>query len=207
MKTCTKCKVEQLLADFHKDKNRKDGLHLHCKVCVKQYFKKNKEAIADQKKDYYEQNKKHLIEYSKQWYKENSDYVCDIKKQYRKDNKHKVAGWKKQWEKERRANDPAHIMIKNLRSGLYTAMNGTSKPKKTMELLGCTREHFIHHLASQFTDGMNWKNYGVHGWHIDHMQPISLFDHNDPEQVAVCWHYTNLQPLWAKDNIRKSNKV
>ena len=74
-----------------------------------------------------------------------------------------------------------------------------------MELLGCSQEYLREHLSAQFTEGMTLENYGE--WHIDHIQAVSLFDHNDPEQVAICWHYTNMQPMWAKDNIIKSNKI
>ena len=54
---------------------------------------------------------------------------------------------------------------------------------------------------------MTWKNYGRNGWHIDHILPCSSFDLTDPEQRRKCFHYTNLQPLWEIDNIRKSDKV
>jgi len=96
-------------------------------------------------------------------------------------------------------------MIDNLRTGLRYAMNGTYKPKRTMELLGCSRKQLKKHLSAQFTEGMTPENYGE--WHMDHIIPVSSFDHHDPEQVAICWHYTNLQPLWAEDNLRKSDKL
>jgi DNA/RNA endonuclease G (NUC1) len=54
---------------------------------------------------------------------------------------------------------------------------------------------------------MNWENYGKNGWHIDHIIPCASFDLTDPKQQKNCFHYTNLQPLWAADNIRKSDKI
>ena len=77
---------------------------------------------------------------------------------------------------------------------------------KTMELLGCSIETCCQHLESKFQPGMTWENYGQHGWHIDHIRPCASFDLTDPEQQRECFHYTNLQPLWAEDNIRKSDK-
>ena len=62
------------------------------------------------------------------------------------------------------------------------------------------------HLERQFTQGMTKENHGKYGWHVDHIKPCSSFDLSDIEQQKLCFHYTNLQPLWAKDNIKKSNK-
>jgi len=72
-------------------------------------------------------------------------------------------------------------------------------------IFGCSGDEMKKHLEKQFTDGMSWDNYGLHGWHIDHISPLSLSTTlNDLLEKA---HYTNLQPLWAKDNIKKSNKI
>ena len=84
-------------------------------------------------------------------------------------------------------------------------LEGTSKAESQMKLLGCTRDHYLQHMEAQFTEGMSWGNYGE--WHQDHIQPISSFDHKDPEQQKICWHYTNFQPLWAKDNCSKHDRI
>ena len=76
-----------------------------------------------------------------------------------------------------------------------------------MKLVGCTLDELKNHLEKQFTKGMTWKNYNYRGWHVDHIIPCSSFDLIDPEQQKECFHYTNLQPLWGKDNIKKSNKI
>ena len=94
--------------------------------------------------------------------------------------------------------------MSNLRSRAYSAIKGKSKSKHTIELLGCSVEELKIHLEKQFVKDMNWQNYGQ--WHIDHIKPCSSFDLTDPEQQKLCFHYSNLQPLWAKDNIKKSNK-
>lgn len=75
-----------------------------------------------------------------------------------------------------------------------------------LELLGCSTSILKKHIETQFTEGMSWDNHGIHGWHIDHIKPISKHDMNDIEDVKKAFHYTNLQPLWAKDNLQKSNK-
>jgi 5-methylcytosine-specific restriction endonuclease McrA len=88
-----------------------------------------------------------------------------------------------------------------------SALKNNAKAGHTVELLGCSIEDLRSHLEQQFTPGMTWDNYGVHGWQIDHIIPLSYFNLSDPEQQKRAWHYTNLQPLWAVDNIRKSNKI
>jgi hypothetical protein len=85
-------------------------------------------------------------------------------------------------------------------------LKGNIKHQRTIEMLGCTAKELKNYLASKFTDGMTWENYGMDGWHVDHIRPCSSFDLSDPEQQRQCFHYTNLQPLWAKDNLQKGNK-
>jgi len=73
-----------------------------------------------------------------------------------------------------------------------------------LDLLGCTVEELRAHLEKQFKRGMSWSNYGR--WHIDHIRPCASFDLTDPEQQRICFHYSNLQPLWAEENMRKGAK-
>ena len=84
------------------------------------------------------------------------------------------------------------------------ALHGGSKSVGTIELLGCTVVELTSRFEALFTPGMTWENMGE--WHIDHIRPCASFDLTDPEQQRQCFHYTNLQPLWAEDNLRKSDK-
>jgi hypothetical protein len=92
-------------------------------------------------------------------------------------------------------------MTENLRRLTHKAFKGFSKNGSSEELLGCSWETAKAHLESGFTDGMTWENYGKYGWHIDHIVPLCSAN-NGEEARALC-HYTNLQPLWAKDNLIK----
>lgn len=74
----------------------------------------------------------------------------------------------------------------------------------TIRLTGCSIQDLKHYLELQFQPGMTWDNYGLHGWHIDHIKPCASFDLTDPEQQKECFYFTNLQPLWAKENRMKS---
>jgi 5-methylcytosine-specific restriction endonuclease McrA len=71
---------------------------------------------------------------------------------------------------------------------------------------GCSYDEFKIHIESQFTDDMSWDNYGLKGWHIDHIKPLSGFNLDSQCELKKAWHYTNLQPLWAEDNLKKGSK-
>ena len=96
----------------------------------------------------------------------------------------------------------------NLRNRIYYAVlaDGASKAQSTADLIGCTVQELRQHLEAQFADDMSWENYGRTGWHIDHIRPCASFDLSDPDQQRQCFHYTNLQPLWASDNMRKGDR-
>jgi hypothetical protein len=112
--------------------------------------------------------------------------------------------------KARYANISEHNRIKKLLSSrIHKAItrngNGARKAASTMELIGCTIAEVRAHLESKFSPGMTWKNCGRNGWHIDHIRPCDSFNLEDPGQQRICFHFTNLQPLWEANNISKSN--
>jgi len=102
--------------------------------------------------------------------------------------------------------DPAFKILINLRSrvGLALKAQNADKNFKTIDLLGCSPAECRKYLEFLWTEGMSWGNHAVDGWHIDHIIPCKSFNLTDPEQQKLCFHYTNLQPLWAKDNLDKS---
>jgi hypothetical protein len=112
-------------------------------------------------------------------------------------------------ERKRKIIDPGFRVKCNLRRRLRTLMKSTKKggSRTSSSLIGCSTKQLAKHLESQFSKGMSWENYGIDGWHVDHILPCSSFDHNDPRQVAQCWHWTNLRPLWAKENMLKSDEI
>lgn len=99
-----------------------------------------------------------------------------------------------------------HRMVSRLRGRLGRLVKLGKAVKKTymLDLLGCDLESFLSHLESQFKDGISWDNYGE--WHIDHIKPCAKFDLFDIEEQKKCFHYSNLQPLWASDNCKKHDK-
>lgn len=99
--------------------------------------------------------------------------------------------------------DPEFRLLNNLRNRVRIALKRATKSGSTFDLLGCSPSELKLHMECQFQEGMTWENMG--DWHIDHIRPCSSFDLTDPEQQKECFHYSNLQPLWAEDNLRKSD--
>lgn len=106
--------------------------------------------------------------------------------------------------KRRYHSDPWFKLYQLLRTRIKDALAGKNKSAKTVELLGAPWVWVEAYLEEQFVLGMSWENHGP-VWHIDHIRPISSFDLTDPEQQKICFHWTNLQPLFALDNLRKSD--
>lgn len=183
-------------------------------------------ARASAKKSFskwYSKNKQICLKRCAAWKKKNPEKKKLWDKRYRESNSEKISEYKKNWKKrhlarvnanarrrsyERRKSDVNYRILRNLRSRLWGAFS-TGEHKKaygTMRLIGCTIQNFKNHLESRFSSGMNWGNYGHNGWHIDHIIPCCQFDLSVPEQQINCFHYSNLQPLWASDNFRKTRK-
>ena len=184
---------------------------LNNKENSKQYLLDNKEKISEQKKEYYLDNKEKISEYQKQYRLDNKENS----KQYCLDNKDKISEQKKEYylknkenirirDKKRRYVNIEYRLTLNLRRRVLLALQGKSKSKRTLELLGCTVKYLIEHLEKQFQPGMNWQE--RHLFHIDHIRPCSSFALTDPKQQSECFNYTNLQPLWAIDNMVKGAK-
>jgi len=123
------------------------------------------------------------------------------KKLYYQNNKRKMA----EKESVKRKTNIQYRIKSNLSRRIRCFLNGKSKSKVTTAYLGCSLDFFKNYIENLFKDGMSWDNYGLHGWHIDHIRPCASFDLTDPAQQGICFHYSNLQPLWAKDNIKKSS--
>lgn len=93
-----------------------------------------------------------------------------------------------------------------MRSRLNKAIKGNFKSGSAVRDLGCSVEYLKAYLEGQFEPGMSWKNWSLKGWHIDHIRPLSSFDLTDREQFLQAIHYTNLQPMWAEENLKKGKK-
>ena len=166
------------------------------------YAKENKEKKAAYDKVYSQKNKEKKAAYHKVYYQKNKEKRAA----YAKENKEKIAAAKKVYQRKRLKNDTDFKITQNVRRRLLLALKGNRKAGPTMELIGCTVAELWLHLESKFEPGMTRENHGRFGWHIDHKKPCCAFDLSDLEQQKICFHYSNLQPLWAKDNLEKGGK-
>ena len=202
-KICKKCLKDKSLSDFSKNKNTKDGLQVNCKICVKeykeQYYLDNKEKILEKSKEYYVENQKHIIDRVKIWGDKNKDKVEQYKKKYVENNRDFINSKMVQ----RKKDDPI-LKLKMLYRSKTNKILGSNR-ESTFDLIGCSPSELKSHLEKQFKDDMSWGNHGLFGWHIDHIIPLSSAKTED-ELKRLC-HYSNLQPLWAVENIIKRDKI
>ena len=188
-----------------------------CKECRKLegdiYRNQNSEKRALTLKKWYDKNP----EYNKKYYKNNTEKVRNLNKNWYNLNKEKHKENNKIWTeknitkireyynnriKEQRKTDPLKKLIFNVRTRIYSVLR--NKTKTSFEIVGCSPEFLKEYIEKQFTEDMSWELMGQH-IHIDHIIPLSSA--NTEEEIYKLCHYTNLQPLWAEDNLKKSNKI
>lgn len=200
IKKCASCEKElpANLENFHYSKRDKCGLRSKCKNC------RNAE-----KKTYRNENK---------------DLINEKNRQYARkpENAEKIKNNRQTKEYKEKSNKYSKDLYRNslefrIKHNLRTSFNRylSSKTKTSFEYIGLPLDDFKKHIESKFVEGMTWENYGKFGWHIDHIIPLKHFNFekyaNDKEElekrIHEAFHYTNLQPLWAKDNISKGCKL
>ena len=188
------------------------------KITNKIWYESNKDTIKVKHKSYRDSNKEKRSLYGKKWEKVNKEKRTLQHKDWYESNKDTIKVQQKTYyenNKSKRHNyhynklntDIQYKLTCNLRSRLYNAVNKNYKAGSAVKDLGCTIKEFKDYLESKFQSGMNWDNWTHDGWHIDHIKPLASFDLTDRKQFLEACHYTNLQPLWAKDNLIKSDKI
>lgn len=193
IKICRLCLKEKDLSRFYfrNDTKKYRGL---CKECISKkqskYRKLNWIAVRNGKY---------------RWQKNNPEKIREIMKRYYEKNKVKIKEYTKIYKRNRTLEQRLKDCI---RKRIWSALRGYTKAKKsTLEELGVNSiEEFKNYIQNQFQEGMSWKNYGKE-WHIDHIVPCSYWDLNKKEERYLCFHYKNLQPMWAKENRIKSDKL
>lgn len=209
-KSCNKCLETKPKSDFHKDKYKKGGIANTCKSCAcemaRASYHKNKDKAKETHRRWREKNREKRLEYCRNWHRKNREQSLAVSRKWKKENPDAVREYERTHKKQRLKNDPLFKLARNCRIRIHSVLGKKSSAKtgsRMWKLLGCTGEELAKHLESQFVDGMSLDNYGQ--WHIDHITPLASANTED-EIKALC-HYTNLQPLWAIDNIKKGAKV
>ena len=182
---CKKCDTNKDESEFWKSWRGRD--RATCKECDREIKRKRHLETYENNKEYY-----------RDYYQKNREYRLEWQNEYRKSESGKASIKKYKSKPEQKIRKAQSKRIKEV-----LAYKNLDKCKTTLKYIGCTAKELKEHLESQFKEGMTWDNYGFYGWHIDHIRPISSFDLEDEEQMKQCFHYTNLQPLWAEENLKK----
>lgn len=172
--------------------SKKCGLLLAQKVNIETRTKPEEEkklAHKERSRKSYQKNKEKIIKQQSERWKNDPDFR-------KRRSTHAV---------NRRKTDPNYKLIETLRDRTRKSIIKEYKNTKTIDLLGVSIDDVRKHIESLWLPNMSWKNHGIKGWHIDHIIPLSSCK-NEEDMIKLC-HYTNLQPLWAVDNLEKSNKI
>jgi len=213
---CTKCLKEKPVTKEHwklYSRIKKDGSESFyrnskmCRICVNEHRRSKKERDKANK-------------VSKKWRDKNIELRRTKERQYRQKNAEEINRKRRKRYKEnihlrKKNSERVSIYRKNniryrINHNFSTSVRSYIKDKngsKVFDLVGYSVEDLMKHLENLFSEGMSWDNYGK--WHIDHIMPVSSFSFsskNDPE-FKKCWALSNLQPLWAIDNLRKNNRI
>jgi hypothetical protein len=181
-KKCKKCNIEKNITEFNKDKYSSDGHKYRCRQCTSLEYKKfyydNRETEITRQVNYQIRNKEDV----------------NLKRNIRHHKNYE--------------NNILYKLKINMRNRVKLFLKSSNfhlRTNKTFNIVGCSPDELKKHLESQFVDNMSWENYGHKGWHIDHKIPLSSAKNYD-DVIKLC-HYSNLQPLWCKENYKKGKKV
>ncbi len=156
-------------------------------------------------------NKERELANNKRWYEANRLKVSKRKADYYLKNqdqeKLRSKVFRQTYPEKRRPKTPTAKIAANIRSKISAIVAGRYKKSTSMTYIGCSFEELKIHLENQFSPNMNWDNYGMYGWHIDHILPLSSFDLSVESNLYRAWHFSNLRPLWSTDNLRKGKKL
>lgn len=171
------------------------------------HYAANKAKYAERSKAWEEKNKDRARTYRARKYRENKSTMDAKSRAYAANNRQKLNAAKGAWKAKKKAKCPEFKLIVNMRERIRFAMLRACsfRSERTKQLLGCSPEFLRGYIEAKFEIGMTWENYGK--WHVDHIIPCAGFDLRNPEAQKECFHYSNLQPLWAEENLSKNDRM
>jgi hypothetical protein len=220
---------------FYRKNNARDGLQTWCRMCdsarTRAYYAKthpsppkvvklplrkssaercrrhyltNKEERTAKQHAYYQAHKAERIAYERAYNKEHQEQIAAYNRAYSQQHRERAA----EYRRERLRNSPQLRLDHSMARGIWQGLRKHKSGCHWENLIGYSLEDLMKHLEAHFRPGMTWENYGYRGWHIDHIRPRSTFRFASPDdsEFRECWALDNLQPLWAKDNIRKGDR-
>jgi hypothetical protein len=190
-----------------RNKENQDKNSLEYKIKKKEYYKNNEETFKIKQKIYYENNKEKILERCSNYVNRNFEKTKEYQKKYRENNRENVNEYKRKYNKFRYDTDPIFKLRRCIRHRVneFLKSKNFSKKNKTFDIVGCSPDELKIYIEKQFTEGMNWDNYGFYGWHVDHKVPLSN-SKTEEETYKLC-HYSNLQPMWWNENLSKGKKI
>lgn len=218
---CSICKEYKLenSDNFGQRKACRNGVDTICRECRnkeakrrrqsndyrERYYKKNKDTILAKSREAYYKNKEERNAKQREWYNKNKVDRNKKIKEWQEKNRDRYLELRRNLERKYRSKDPRYAISQRISAGMRRFLRDGKKGKSWVELVDFTPEQLVEHIERLFKPGMTWENRDQ--WHIDHIKPVSAFTFQsaDDPQVKECWSLNNLQPLWATDNIRKSN--
>lgn len=205
MKECSKCSKIKSFDSFSKNKSKDDGLQRICKECKSLIYQKEKETRLLYQKHYNNLNKENKQKWNRRNWVNNKNTIKEYNKIWRNNNKDKINLYQKNWRKEKYNNDLNYKITENLRSRFWSILNSqnVNKNNSILDLLGCSIVKLKQYLENQFPPEMSWDNHGEI-WEIDHIKPCANFILENLEEQKICFHYTNLQPLFKTTQIAES---
>jgi hypothetical protein len=208
-KECYLCKEFKHHSEYGKYKRGKDGLSNWCKSCRREYDNKRNQSPEKLQyfKDHYQKTKEYQSQQHKKYWdkKKHNTEIKEKRKEYNKEYYSKQSNKDKQnhWVKTKRKECISFKIRHDLRVRLIDAINKKYKSGSTLDLLGCGIDYFLLYLSNNFLPEMTWENHGEI-WEIDHILPCVIFDLTIPEEQQLCFHYTNMQPLFKTTKIAES---
>ena len=201
MKTCKTCNQDKDLSQFRQYSNH--SFRYECKSCTNEYDKKRKKS----KRASQRQNTYKICEMCNK--SKNLNNFAKLKKNYKKNiclecYPKFLTNQKTEWCRKERIRNPHYRIKKSLAARLRNVMN--KGENKTLDFIGSNIQHLNRWLEYNFTNQMNWNNYGEY-WNIDHIIPCAKFDLTKEEDKFLCWNWTNLCPMIAKENSSKKNNI
>ena len=194
--SCCECMKEYI--QIHKSEKREYD---------KKYRQNNQTTKREKDRIYHQIHNVESKERSKKYYQTHKKEIKEHVKLYQQIHRDERNKWQRIYYKARRKIDPKFKLNKNISIAIYRSLKDNKNGRHWEQLVGWTLDELKIHLERQFRGSMGWINYGE--WEIDHRIPISAFnfDCSDHIDFRRCWALSNLQPLWAKENLSKNDKL